>query len=195
MPQAKLRLMVASTVYDFEDQLSAVIATLSGYGYDVWNSSRGTLPVHPSKSNLENCVCAARDCDLFLGILRPSYGSGKVGSRSITHEECLEAVHCVKPRWFLVHRNVTLARSLLKPYMFDRKGKRTSFKLRNNPVIDDLQVIDLYNDVIQNDVPVADRRGHWAQEFGSLSDVLGYLETQFKDIDRVRGYCEEMKRP
>jgi hypothetical protein len=102
--EPKLKMMVASTVHYFEDQLNQICAVLTGFGYEVWNSHIGTIPVHPGRSNLENCVAAARDCDVFLGIVRPFYGSGRIGDRSITHEEFLEAVRLRKPRWFLVHR-------------------------------------------------------------------------------------------
>src|SRR5271165_3387973 len=125
MPKArKLNLMVASTVYNFEDQLRQVCATLQGYGYQVWNSHLGTIPLDPDVSNLENCVAAASQCDVFLGIVRPSYGSGIVGKRSITHEECRTALKLKKPRWFLVHRDVVIARQLLKSHLYAKNGKR-----------------------------------------------------------------------
>jgi hypothetical protein len=89
--------MVASTVYYFQDQLKQICGVLSGFDYEVWNSHIGTIPVDPGLSNLENCVIAARNCDVFLGIVRPFYGSGVVGDRSIMHEECLEAVRLKKP--------------------------------------------------------------------------------------------------
>jgi hypothetical protein len=165
--------MVASTVYNFGDQLTQICGVLTGFGYQVWNSHLGTIPVHPGLSNLDNCITAVRNCDVFLGIIRPSYGSGIVGPRSITHEEFREAVGLAKPRWFLVHRDVICTRLLLRRYMFKRDRTRTKFKLKENPIIDDLRVIDLYNDAIQDDVfPVANRRGHWVQEFYRLPEVL-----------------------
>jgi len=187
--------MVASTVYHFEDQLNQICGILSGFGYAVWNSFIGTIPVHPGRSNLENCVVAARECDAFLGIVRPFYGSGRIGERSITHEEFLEAVRHRKPRWFLVHRDVTFARQLLKPYIFNPDGTRTSFELKKNPVMDDLRVIDLYHDAIQNSIPPVDRKGHWAQEFYRLPEALIYIDSQFKDARRIRRICTDMVRP
>lgn len=198
MPRAakKLTVMVASTVHHFEDNLEQICAILSGFGYEVWSSHRGTIPgIDPNLSNLENCVAAARRCDVFLGIVRPYYGSGKVGERSITHEEFREAIRLKKPRWFLVAKEVVFARQLLKPYMFDENGVRTDFKLKRNPVLDDLRVIDLYNDAIQNDVPPADRRGHWAQEYYRLPEALEYIGSQFRDPKAVRAICEGMKQP
>jgi len=191
----KLKIMVASTVYNFEDHLTQICAVLKGFGYQVLNSHIGTIPVDPGKSNLETCVAAARDCDLFLGIVRPYYGSGRIGATSITHEEFREAIRLKKPRWFLVHRDVTFARQLLKPYMYKKDGSRLKFKLKKNSVLDDLRVIDLYHDAIQNDIPAMDRKGHWAQEFYRLPDALDFLDSQFKDIKRVRAICEGMKTP
>ncbi len=188
-----LRAMVASTVYNFEDQLRQICAVLRGYSYEVWNSHLGTVPVHPGLSNLDNCRAAVRDCDLFVGIIRPFYGSGKIGLRSIMHEECCEAVRLRKPRWFLVHRDVTFARQLLKPYLYRKDGTRTKFRLKGTSVLDDLRVIDLYNDVIQNETPPADRKGHWAQEFYRLEEALLYIETQFRDPKQMRRICEEMR--
>lgn len=192
----RLTLMVASTVHHFEDNLQQICAVLSGFGYDVWNSHLGTIPgIDPKLSNLQNCVAAAGRCDAFLGIVRAHYGSGKVGTRSITHEEFREAMRLAKPRWFLVAKEVTFARQLLRPYMYDEKGVRTAFELRKNPVIDDLRVIDLYNDAIQNDLPIEDRRGHWVQEYYRLPEALTYIDSQFRDPEVVRAFCEEMKKP
>lgn len=191
----KPKLMVASTVYYFEDQIVQICGVLAGFGYDVWNSHIGTIPQHAGRSNQQICVDAAKNCDVFLGFIRPFYGSGKIGTRSITHEEFRTAIGERKPRWFMAHRDVTFSRQLLKPYMFNRKGEPTKFKLKENPVLDDLRVIDLYNDAIQNDVPVANRRGHWVQEFYRLPEVLFYVEKQFKDVDRIRRICREMRTP
>jgi len=191
----KPKLMVASTVYHFEDHLQQICAVLSGFGYEVWNSHIGTIPVHPGRSNQENCVTAANQCDAFLGIIRPLYGSGIVGPGSITHEEVLEAIRCTKPRWFLVHRDVTFARQLLKPYLYNEDGTPSAFVFKKTAVMDDVRVISLYNDAIQNEVPVADRKGHWAHEFYRLEEALKYLDNQFKDVKRIRAICKEMAAP
>ncbi|MBS1912934.1 MAG: DUF4062 domain-containing protein [Bacteroidetes bacterium] len=192
----RLTLMVASSVYHFEDQLAQICSILEGFGYEVWNSHLGRMPpVNPMHSNLEKCVAAVHACDIFFGIIRPFYGSGKIGDRSITHEEFRAALQRPKPRWCMVHRDVTFARQLLKPYMFKRDGNRTTFKLRRNPVLDDLRVIDLYHEAIQNDIKPAERRGHWVQEFFRIADVFTYLDSQFRDPERIRTICEEVKRP
>jgi len=140
-------------------------------------------------------VRAVRDCDMFLGIIRPYYGSSATRARSITHEECREAVRLLKPRWFLVHRDVTFARRLLEPYLYRSDGTRTRFAFRETAAMDDVRVIDLHNDVIQNGIPLADRKGHWAQEFYRLPEILTYLDCQFRDAARIRRICKEMQTP
>ena len=190
-----LRLMVASTVYQFEDQLRQVCATLKGFGYEVWNSYIGTIRVEPGRSNRANCLAAVEECDLFLGIIRPFYGSGVIGERSITHDEIRRAIALDKPRWFLVHENVRFARLLLRPLMFDERGSRTAFVLPRTPVMDDLRVIEMYDDAIRSDLPPADRVTHWAQGFYRLDEALDYIENQFRDVDRARQVCRRMGAP
>jgi hypothetical protein len=192
----KPRILVASSVYNFEDQLSQICAVLSGFGYEVWNSHLGTIPVNPGLSNQESCLAAVDECDLFLGIIRPSYGTGIVGGRSITHDECLRAIDRSKPRWFMVHHDVAFARQLLKPYLFDEHGQlNTAFEFKKTRVLEDRRVIDLYNDALLSNVPVDDRRGHWVQEFYRQPELLAFVNSQFTDLARVRKFCQEMSQP
>jgi hypothetical protein len=189
-----VKVMVASTIYGFQDQLEQIVGVLRGYGYFVMSSHLGSVRVDPNKSNLDNCKLAVAGCDAFFGIVRPNYGSGVIGDRSITHEECLQAVTMNKPRWFVVDRNVVVARQLLKPYMFDHEGRRTDFRLRANPILSDLRVIDMYDEVVQRDVAPVNRVGNWVQEYDGAPKILTYLQHQFEDIDAVRRICAEMKQ-
>ena len=84
--------MVGSTVYGFEDQLSQIVAQLQLLEYDVLNSHNGSIKVNPKLSNLENCIKAVEECDLFLGIIRPFYGTGNIGDKNITFEEIKKAI-------------------------------------------------------------------------------------------------------
>ena len=89
----QMTIMVSSTVYGIEDLLDQVYALLSGFGYEVWCSHKGTMPVYPNKTAFESCLLAVERCDLFLGIITPHYGSGVVsGGLSITHQELLKAI-------------------------------------------------------------------------------------------------------
>jgi Domain of unknown function (DUF4062) len=195
-PSDPLRIMVASSVYGFEDDLIQICGALDVYGYLVRNSHLGTIRTHPGKSNLENCLEAVRECDLFLGIIRPFYGTGVIGERSITHEEMRLAVSLNKPRWFLVHHHVTFARQLLRPFLFKPNGKRRKrqrIKFRKTSVFDDLRIFEMYDDVVQSSIPVGERKGHWAQEFQNRSRALDCVRTQFEDTNYVRQIVQEMK--
>ncbi len=189
----KLKLMVASTVYGFQTELEQICGVLSGYGYEIWNSHIGTIPTHPGKTNLKNCVNAVRNCDLFLGIIRPFYGTGIVGRRSITHNEMREAVKLNKPRWFLAHEHVQFARQVFRQYRYTGSGKRKRFKFVRTAVMDDLRVIDLFDDVVQTTVPIRERTGNWCQDFRTVNDILQFVKTQFADTSRVTLICKEMQ--
>ena len=194
-PKPKLKIMVASTIYGFEDQLNQICAALKVYGYQVLNSHLKTIPVDPAKSNLENCLLAVETCDVFFGIVRSQYGSGIIGEISITHEEMRKAIELKKPRWFVAHRDITVARQLLRQYMFDADNNPVpGFAYRRTNIIDDIRVIDLYNDTILNDLPSEERKGHWVDEYFRLDDILQCIETQFQDIERVRKIVEQMNQ-
>lgn len=93
----KIKIMLGSTVYGFEDQLSQIIAQLQLLNYDVLNSHNGSIKVNPHLSNLDNCLNAVKECDLFLGIIRPYYGTGNIGEKNITFEEIKLAIKLKKP--------------------------------------------------------------------------------------------------
>ena len=64
-----IKVFFSSTVYDFETDLRRVFATLDGFGYDVYMSKEGTIPLDSRLSNLINCVKGVEECDVFLGII------------------------------------------------------------------------------------------------------------------------------
>ena len=189
----KLKIMVASTIYGFEDQLTQICATLKSYKYYVLNSHIKTIQADPRFSNTENCLKAVEACDVFFGIVRPQYGAVLNGQTSITHQEMLKAIELKKPRWFVSHRDISIARQLLKQYMFNDKIPNPSFKYTKTNIMDDIRVIQLYNDTILNDLPPEERKGHWVDEYFRVDDIFRCIQTQFKDIDRVRMIVEEMK--
>src|ERR1051325_434003 len=90
---AKLKIMVSSTVYGIEELLDRIYTLLTTFGYEVWMSHKGTVPVFSNRSAFENCLVATEKCDLFLGLITPYYGSGKEeGGLSITHRELQRAI-------------------------------------------------------------------------------------------------------
>jgi hypothetical protein len=160
--------MVSSTVYGAESDLQQVKEILRGFGYEVIMSRDGTIYVGIDDSPTDACLRAVDECDLFLGIIFPRYGSG------ITHQEFSKALELNKPGWFLVHQNVEYTRKLMEQFMYDADGKRNNFDIKPTAVLDSIQVVDMYNLV----------KGKWVQSFYNISELLGFLETQFKDIER-----------
>lgn len=192
-PLPKLKIMVASTVYNFQDSLNQICAILNRSGFTVINSHLGTMKVDPRKSNLENCLAAVEDCDLLFGIVRPFYGSGVINGKSITHCEISKAIELDKPRWFVTHGDVTLARQLLQQYRYRGKYRNRKFRFKKTSVMDSIKVIDLYDEIVKSNVAPGKRRGNWNQEYHTLEDILRYLETQFSDMERVRAIINDMK--
>lgn len=191
----KIRIMVASTVFGFEDQIEQICSTLQGYGYEVWSSHTKTIPVHPGLSNTENCLRAVESCDVMFGILRPRYGAVLGGELAITHQEMLHAIHLKKPRWFIAHRDISISRQLLKQYMYlPDNSPNPAFSFQRTQVLDDIRLIQQYNDTILNDIPTNERIGHWVEEYFRLGDILGCIKTQFSEPIRIREVIEQMKQ-
>jgi len=179
--EKKVKIMVGSTVYGFEDQLSQIVAQLNTLGYDIMNSHYGSIKVNPNLSNLDNCLKAVDECDLFLGIIRPYCGTGNIGEKNITFEEIKEVIRLKKPYWFLVHRDVVYTRLLLKKMKL-KSGDEVIFS--DNRLFDKLS-IEMYEYVIKNHIPVTLRNGNWAQEFYRLDEMMVYINTQFTDKDFI----------
>lgn len=183
----KFKIMVGSTVYGFEDQLSQIVAQLQLLDYDVLNSHNGSIKVNPHLSNLENSLNAVKECDLFLGIIRPYFGTGNIGEKNITFEEIKLAIKLNKPYWFLVHRDVVFARLL-----FSKMKLKTGDKIVVEPNrFFDQRTIEIYEYVIKNHEPVTLRNGNWAQEFYRLDEMMTYINTQFTDMDFVQNIMNE----
>ena len=89
--EPRLKVLVSSVVLGYQDFLESIYALLEQYGYEVAMSHKGTLPVDPEISAMSSCVQAVDDCDLFLGVILPRYGSGKeeADRLSIMHREAL----------------------------------------------------------------------------------------------------------
>lgn len=182
----RLSILVSSVVYGYEDLLESIYALLDGFGYDVVMSHKGTVPVDPDQSAMTNCLEAVQRCELFLGLILPRYGSGKEApdALSITHREALRAIEVSKPRWFLVHEHVAIARQLLAPYRDDMMpGFRLKPGIEFEPtsILSDLRVLELYEAAMRHDVAdVAGRRGNWVQPYGSDDDARLFATAQFR---------------
>jgi len=195
-PQKRRKLLVSSAVYGYEELLESIYALLSpssdddSHGYEVIMSHKGTLPVDPNVSALNSCLKAVEDCDLFLGIILPRYGSGieedNAHEKSITHRELLRAIELNKPHWFLVHEHVVIARHLLEPYR-DASTKPDRFTLKSGlafektPFLSDLRVLEMYEAAMRHDIPdLKDRKGNWVQTYSSDDDARLFAMAQFR---------------
>jgi hypothetical protein len=194
-PKRKLTVMVSSTVYGIEELLDRIYTLLTGFGYEVWMSHKGTVPVFSDRTAFENCLKAVEKCDLFLGLITPQYGSGQDKDRknepSITHRELQRAIKLHKPRWLLAHDHVVFAWSLLKNLGYAGKEGRKKLNLKNSAILDDLRVLDLYEEAIVNGVELVKRKGNWVQKFVSDDDASLFATAQFSRYQEVEAFIHE----
>ena len=182
----KLTVMVSSTVYGIEDLLNQIFATLEGYGYTVWMSHKGTIPVSSKRTAFGNCLEAVDRCDAFPGIITGRYGSGVgLNRKSITHREMVRAIRSNKLRWFLVHHEVTVARQLLRQFRFNADGTARKLAFQPTSILDDLRVLEMYEQAIRQNRPLSQRTGNWVQPYSSSEDALRFIRTQFEDPNRM----------
>jgi Domain of unknown function (DUF4062) len=191
-PRNKIKVFVASTVYNFETELNTIYQLLDGFGYDVLNSHKGTFLIDSSESNLQNCIDGVNECDVFVGFIRPDYGSGVLakGMKSITHIEFETAVSRKIPRFILADYRVSFTRSLIKKATVDNGSLKLSVNSGNiefnNGKVMDIRCVELYEDMIKDKIPPLNRKGNWVQEYISLNDISLHLEGQFKYPDRIK---------
>lgn len=191
----KLTVMVSSTVYGIEELLDRIYALLTGFGYEVWMSHAGTMQTYSNRPAFKNCLEAVEKCDLFLGIITPQYGSGqdkdKPDEPSITHQEIKKAITLKKPRWLLAHDHIVFTWSLLKNLGFEGKDGRKKLKLRKSLMLDDLRVLDVYEEAIVDGIPLAERDGNWVQKFTTTEDGSRFVAAQFYRYQEVEKFIEE----
>lgn len=193
-----IKVFVASTVYNFQTQLNQIYQLLDGYGYDVLMSHKGTILLDSLQSNLQNCVEGVNECDVFIGFIRPDYGSGVLnkGGLSITHQEFQTAYKRNIPRFVLADHRVVFTRALFKDCFIieDMTSKRIDFdkvSFDNNKVID-TRCIRMYNEAVKDkEQPVSARTGNWVQEYINIDDVTKHLESQFKYPERIQKLIEK----
>jgi hypothetical protein len=189
----KLTVMVSSTVYGVEELLDRVYSLLTAFGYEVWMSHKGTVPVFSNQSAFESCIAAVEKCDLFLGIITPQYGSGKEKDKtelSITHKEIKKAIELNKPRWFLAHDQVVFARRLLTDLGYPDRDARSKLELKKgSKSIEDLRVLEMYEDAIRtpelDDKAVIERVGNWVQKYDQEDDAHLFVVAQFSRYQDV----------
>lgn len=194
----KPTILVSSTVYGIEELLERVYTLLVAFGYEVWMSYKGTIAVRSDRTAFKNCLAAVDACDLFLGIVTRDYGSGRDGDEpSITHQEIRRAIELDKPRWLLTHSDVVFARRLLRDLGYETPEERRALRLKKGAkALTDLRVLDLYEEVVRDGKPLAERAGNWAQEFRGNADALLFATAQFSRFQEVEAFLQEnLSRP
>ena len=195
-----IKVFVSSTVYDFENDLRQIFLTLDGFGYDVYMSKEGTIPLDSRLSNLVNCVNGVEECDIFLGIVRPLIGSGVLekGGRSITAQEFYKAIELGMPRFVLADYRVEFAHKFLnlmkqglksiplnkEKTITDEEGKEKNVLIPNDVVHG--ECVEIYRLAIQNNIKAVNRKGNWAQPYKDTEDILRFIESQFKNVERIK---------
>lgn len=190
-----ITIMVSSTVYGSEDVLDRVYDLLTSFGYEVWMSHKGTLPVYSDKSAFENCLEGVRRAQIFLGIIGTRYGSGidksDPDSLSIIHRELRLAIEIGKARWLLAHENILTARTLFAKLGHVAVEGRKELNLRASDVLEDKRLIDMYEEAIFDRLPLDERRGNWVQKFHDAKDSGRYLIFQFRRYQEIEAYIHE----
>lgn len=188
-----INVFIASTVRGFERDLEDLYNMLKGYGYNVIMSHMGTIPLNSQESNLGNCLDAVKRSDVFIGFIRPDYGSGVLekGGNSITHLEFQAAYKMDIPRFVLVDHRVTFTRNLFRKnaVIQDSTLQRLEFReisFENNQVMD-VRCIRMYNDAIKDqERPASKRTGNWVQEYMNFEDVSIHIDAQFYYVERIQ---------
>jgi len=192
-------MMISSSVYGSQSLLRQTYATLLGFGYQVICSPIGTMSVNPNQSNLDNCLQAVAECDVFVGFIRPVYGSGRDSKhdKSITHLELEKAIELNRPRWMLAHSSVVKMRSLLRHVFFNLDGTRNDRDFKGlKGEFDDLRIIEMYELAAEssNLKPWSQRVNHWVHEYHYDFEALDFIQSQFSDPRRVADYLMPQKR-
>lgn len=190
----KLKVMISSSVnYGAASLLRQTYTTMLA-DYDVICSSVGSMPVNPKVSNQVNCLESVKECDIFIGFIRPLYGSGKdtKDGKSITHLELERAIDLDKPRWILAHSSVVKMRRLIRRVFFNKDGSRNGNEF--TPLtgeFDDLRVIEMYEKATDSNnkkVAWSQKKNNWVQEYHYDFEALDYISKQFKDPKEIAAH-------
>jgi hypothetical protein len=192
-PAKKPVVFVSTTIYGIEELLERVYSLLTVFGYEVWLSHKGTVPVFSNKSAFENCIAAVEKCDLFLGLITPYYGSGidEQNGISISHRELRRALELKKPRWLLSHDHVVFARTFLEKLGYKTPEQRKNLTLQKSQIFGDLRVIDMYEEAVLSEIPLRERQGNWVQKYKTDEDALVFTSAQFSRFQEVEAFLQE----
>ena len=177
----KLRIMVSSAVYGYQEFLDRIYDLLVALGFEVWMSHKGTIPVCSDCDTLENCMHGVENCDLFLGIITGQYGKTIRDGFSATHLEFKRAIELNKPRWFIVDDRVIFARRFLNGLYRDKdfscRLRREEIYFKGDTAFSDLRLIDMYELARERSPDGDDVK--WVQEYRDGNSALLFTMAQF----------------
>lgn len=187
-----IKVFVASTVYNFENDLDRIYNLIDNYGYDVYMSHKGSIPLDSKQSNLKNCTSGVEDCDVFVGFIRPDYGSGVLekGGKSITHIEFETAFKKNIPRFVLADYRVAFTRELFRNNKVIRNSLSETLSFDDisfeNSKVMDTRSVRMYNEAIKDkERPASKRTGNWVQTYKNIDEILLHLDSQFSYSERI----------
>ena len=163
-------------------------------------SHKGTILLDSLQSNLKNCIDGVEECDVFVGFIRPDYGSGILdkGGKSITHYEFETAYARNVPRFVLADYRVVFTRALFKDSFVTENHTKKKIDFDNiffeNKSVMDTRCIRMYNEAIKDkEKPASKRTGNWVQEYINLDDIEMHIDSQFKYPERIRKLIDKSK--
>jgi hypothetical protein len=68
---------------------------------------------------------------------------------------------------------------------------RKALQLRRSDVLEDLRLIDMYEEATFDQLPLSERTGNWVQKFHSGNDAGHYVLSQFFRYQEVLAFVEE----
>jgi len=91
----------------------------------------------------------------------------------------------------LAHDHVVFAWSLLKNLQYNGKAGREILTLRKSDIMDDLRVLDLYEEAIAHGIPLPERQGNWVQKYRNVEESSLFVTSQFSRYQEVEMFIEE----
>src|SRR4051812_44846866 len=114
----KLKCFLSSTVIDLKDLRDYLSSELIKYDFEMLLSEKGTIPVNSSRHSYEDCLQAARDCDVLIPIIDGRFGGRVPGTgKSITQAEVEAALEANRKVYSFVRQGVWDAKEILRPYL------------------------------------------------------------------------------
>lgn len=162
-------ILVSSTCHDLGDLRDFLDYELTRHGFVTVLSDKGTVPVKSDRHSYENCLDAARSCDITLGVIGGRFG-GKYPEtdKSITQMEIEEAIRAGKRVFVVARHGVLTAREILRPYSKD------GIPFRSSKIVEDERVFNVLDEITKL------KTGNWIHGFERPREILEYLAVQLK---------------